>query len=56
MVWTVLMAAAVWCQILGPAYLHYGVRNDCSWIGLFGAALILLAPFLFYAAGNMGVK
>ena len=53
MSWAVLMFAAVAAQFLGAGFMANGYKNDNKRLGLPGAALLLLAPFLFYAAGAM---
>ena len=51
MVWTILMALAVAAQIMGAGYFAKGIESDARTMGLCGALLLLIAPFLFYAAG-----
>ena len=54
--WYLLMTTAVLCHALGLAFTHNMKSDDShNGVSLTGLAFVLLAPFLFYAAGAMGV-
>lgn len=53
MTWTLTMIVAIACYVFGAALFASGYALDESRRGLAGAALLLIAPFLFYAAGAL---